>query len=102
MKPPGNNWIALIFGFMAFGMALVVFSMSRNDPGLRMAALVAATSTGAGLLAVSSTLLTGKDLTKPPSDMPPNSSVTQTSTTSVGAPPPDPTQVPPTPPKTGV
>ncbi len=96
MKPPGNNWIALIFGFMAFAVSLYVFAMSRNDPGLRMAALVAATSTGAGLLAVSSTLLTGKDVTKP-SDLPPNSTATDTSTIKVG---PDPTQ-PVTPAKEG-
>ena len=92
MKPPGNNWIALIFGFMAFAVSLYVFAMSRNDPGLRMAALVAATSTGAGLLAVSSTLLTGKDVTKP-ADMPPNSSITTTS--QVGPTHVDPTPVPP-------
>jgi hypothetical protein len=97
MKTPNNNWIALIFGLLSTAVALYIFAMSRSDPGLRMAALVAATSTGAGLLAVCSTLLTGKDLTKPPSDMPPNSTATQTSTVQVGPVPP-----PVEPPKEGV
>lgn len=83
MKTPGNNAIALIFGLLSAGVSLYIFAMSRNDPGLRMAALVAATSTGAGLLAVCSTLLTGKDVTKP-ADMPPNSTQTVTTTAQVG------------------
>ena len=90
MKTPNNNWIALIFGLLSTGVALYIFAMSRSDPGLRMAALVAATSTGAGLLAVCSTLLTGKDVTKTPNDMPPNSTATQTSTVQVGPQPPTP------------
>jgi hypothetical protein len=90
MKTPSNNIIALIFGFLSCAVSIYVFAMSRNDPGLRMAALVAATSTGAGLLAVCSTLLTGKDLTKqPPSDLPPNTTTTDTSTVKVGPNPPE-------------
>ena len=97
MKTPSNNMISLIFGLLSTAVSLYIFAMSRNDPGLRMAALVAASSTGAGLLAVCSTLLTGKDLTKtPPTDLPPNSSATQSSTVQVGPAAP----VPSTPPVT--
>ena len=93
MKTPTNNTIALIFGLLSTGVSLYIFAMSRSDPGLRMAALVAASSTGAGLLAVCSTLLTGKDVTNtPPSDLPPNSTSTQSSTVEVGPAPPNPTQ----------
>lgn len=100
MKTPGNNMIALIFGLLSTAVALYIFAMSRNDAGLRMAALVAATSTGAGLLAVCSTLLTGKDLTKPHdvNDLPPNTTTVDTSTSTVKVGPADPTQAPP---KTG-
>jgi hypothetical protein len=53
---------------------------------LRIAALVAGTGAVASLLAIASTLLTGKDVTKPrdPADMPPNSTTTDTSTVKTG------------------
>ena len=83
MKPPSNNTIALVLGILSFALSLTVFFMSRNDPGLRMAALVAATSTGAGLLAICSTLLTGKDVTTSAKDLPPGATqVTQVPPTS--------------------
>lgn len=93
MKTPSNNMIALLLGALSFAIAIYVFAMSRNDPGLRMAALVAATSTGAGLLAICSTLLTGKDVTKA-ADLPPNTTAVDTSTIKTGpaAPSVDPTE----------
>lgn len=81
MKAPSNNAIALIAMILAVGLTAYIFAASRNDPGLRMAALVAGTSAGAALLAIASTMLTGKDLTRPdPSQLPPGSISSQTST----------------------
>jgi hypothetical protein len=78
VKTPSNNIIALIFGLLSVAVALIIFAWSRQDPGLRMAALVSASNIAASVLAISSTLLTGKDLTqKEPPD----------NTTSVVAPP---------------
>lgn len=82
MKPLSNNLIAFVFGIVSVAFTAYIFLASRNDPGLRMAALVSATSTASSLLAIASTLLTGKDLTQPTKDLPPG-------TTQV-------TQVPPT------
>lgn len=78
MKGLSNNWIAFIFGIVSVAFTAYVFLASRNDPGLRMAALVSATSTASSLLAIASTLLTGKDLTQNGKDLPPGSTqVTQ-------------------------
>lgn len=87
MKVPSNQLIAFVFGLVSVAFTAYIFLASRNDPGLRMAALVSATGTSASLLAIASTLLTGKDVTQkdnghPPATIPP---VTPT----------DPTQVPP-------
>lgn len=78
MKTPSNNMIAFIFGIVSVGFTAYIFLASRNDPGLRMAALVSATSTASSLLAIASTLLTGKDLTQNGKDLPPGATqVTQ-------------------------
>jgi hypothetical protein len=80
---PNNNIIALVCIVLGVLITAYIFAASRSDPGLRMAALVAATSIGSSLIAISSTLLTGKDLTKgarDPSDLPPGSVVTDAST----------------------
>lgn len=72
MKAPPNNLIAFIFGIVSVAFTAYIFLASRNDPGLRMAALVSATSTASSLLAIASTLLTGKDLTqRDPPQVPP-------------------------------
>lgn len=71
MKTPGNNTIALILALVGGALTVYIFAASRNDPGLRMAALVAATGAASSLMAVASTLLTGKDLTKHDDNQPP-------------------------------
>lgn len=96
MKSPEQNTIALISLVIATGLMIYLFAASRLDPSLRIAALVAGTGLVATLSAIASTILTGKDLSKrDPSDLPPNSTATDTSTVKVG--PTDPTQT-----KTGV
>lgn len=70
-KGISNNLIAFVFGILAVIFTAYIFLASRNDPGLRMAALVSATGTAASLLAIASTLLTGKDLTQNSKDLPP-------------------------------
>lgn len=87
MKPLTNNLIAFIFGIAGAAFSAYIFLASRGDPGLRMAALVSATASAASLLTIASTLLTGKDVTKP-ADLPPNSTSVDTSTIKVGPEPP--------------
>jgi hypothetical protein len=91
MKTPSNNAIALIILLVATALMAFLFAESRNDPSLRIAALVSGTGLVSALAAIASTILTGKDLTKghDPADMPPNSSSTDTSTVNVG---PNPTK----------
>jgi hypothetical protein len=86
MKPLGTNVIALLALFFAVALMVYLFAGSRNDPSLRIAALVAGTGLVSSLAAIASTILTGKDVTKPrdPSDMPPNSTATDTSIVKVG------------------
>lgn len=64
MKTPDQNFIALITLFVATGLMVFLFAESRNDPSLRIAALVAGTGLVSSLAAIASTILTGKDLTK--------------------------------------
>lgn len=85
MKTPPNNLIAFIFGIVSVAFTAYIFLASRNDPGLRMAALVSATSTASSLLAIASTLLTGKDVTQKDSG---TTQVTQISPTTVTVDPP--------------
>ena len=67
--------VVLVMVICCVGLTVYVFAASRADPGLRMAALVAATGISSALMATASTLLTGKDLTRhpDPADLPPNS-----------------------------
>ena len=91
MRSPEQNTIALISLIIATGLMIYLFAASRLDPSLRIAALVAGTGLVATLSAIASTILTGKDLSKrDPADLPPNSSVVDTSTVKVGS--TDPTQ----------
>lgn len=86
MKTPGNGAIALISLAFAVGLMVFLFAESRNDPSLRIAALVAGTGLVSALGAIASTILTGKDVTKPdPADLPPGS--VQQQTTTVQTPP---------------
>ena len=70
----------------AIGLMVFLFAESRNDPSLRIAALVAGTGLVSALIAIASTMLTGKDVTKPrnPADMPPNTTTTDVSTVKTG------------------
>src|ERR1700678_4356731 len=83
---PSTNTIALLALIGAILLMVYLFAGSRNDPSLRIAALVAGTGLVSSLAAIASTILTGKDVTKPrdPADMPPNSTATDTSTVNVG------------------
>jgi hypothetical protein len=88
---PSNGLIAVICITCCVGLTVFIFSESRNDPGLRMAALVSSTSVAAALIAIASTLLVGKDVTHPdPADLPPGSTATDMSSTTVKIPPTDP------------
>jgi hypothetical protein len=84
---PSNNTIALLALIAAVGLMAYLFAESRNDPSLRIAALVAGTGLVSAMAAIASTILTGKDVTKPrdPNDMPPNTVTTDTSTVKVGS-----------------
>lgn len=85
VRTPEQNMIALLSLFMALGLMIFLFAASRNDPSLRIAALVAGTGLVATLAAIASTILTGKDLSKrDPAELPPNSTATDTSTVKVG------------------
>lgn len=76
---------------MAVALMAYLFAESRNDPSLRIAALVAGTGLVSALAAIASTILTGKDLTKhDPNDLPPNTTTTDTQVVKVGPVPPDP------------
>lgn len=81
-----TNTIALLALFFAVALMVYLFAGSRNDPSLRIAALVAGTGLVSSLAAIASTILTGKDVTKPrdPGDLPPNTTTTDTSTINVG------------------
>lgn len=86
MKTPANGTIALVCLVLAVALMLFLFGESRNDPSLRIAALVAGTGLVSALSAIASTMLTGKDVTKPdPADLPPGS--VQQQTTTVQTPP---------------
>lgn len=86
MKTPANGTIALTCLVLAVLLMVFLFSESRNDPSLRIAALVAGTGLVSALGAIASTMLTGKDLTKTDaSDLPPGS--VQQQTTTVQTPP---------------
>lgn len=73
----------IILVCITFGSAIsaYIFAASRNDPGLRMAALVSSSNLATALVAIASTMLTGKDLTKrDPEDLPPGTLQTTSET----------------------
>jgi hypothetical protein len=57
------NFISVLCLVQSFALAIFLFSWSRNDPSLRIAAFVSVSGLINTLTAVASTLLTGKDLT---------------------------------------
>lgn len=84
MKTPSQNIIAVLALVMAVGLMIYLFAASRHDPSLRIAALVAGTGLVASLGSIASTLLTGKDVTaKAASELPPNSTMTASTSTTV-------------------
>jgi len=86
VKTLGTNTIAFLILIGAIVLMVYLFAGSRTDPSLRIAALVAGTGLVSALAAIASTILTGKDVTKPrdPADMPPNTTTVDTSTVKVG------------------
>ena len=86
MKTLSPNAIALTIIMSAAALTVFLFAESRNDPSLRIAALVSGTATVSALLAIGSTMLIGKDVTRPrdPADLPPNTTTSDTSTIKVG------------------
>jgi hypothetical protein len=82
---PSNNLIALACIVFCVGLTVFIFAESRTDPGLRMAALVSSTSVAAALIAIASTMLTGKDVTKSPdpNDVPPGTVIKDSTTTQI-------------------
>lgn len=82
MKSPSNQFVAILCILAGVGLAVYIFAASRNDPGLRMAALVCATGAVTTVLAIGSLTITGKDLAHPvPPDVPPGSAATTSTTT---------------------
>lgn len=71
--PKATFWICIACVFLSTSLTVYIFAASRQDPGLRMAALVGASNIATALMATASTLLTGKDLTNrhDPADLPP-------------------------------
>ena len=91
MKPQNN--IALYCIILAVVLMVFLFAESRNDPSLRIAALVAGTGLVSTLAAIASTILTGKDLSRhDASDLPPGTTLKETTSSAVEThtPPPDP------------
>ena len=80
------NFIPLFCLACAVLLAVFLFAESRQDPSLRIAALVAGTGLVNTLAAIASTMLTGKDLSHPVSDLPPGSKVNSAQQTSVTIP----------------
>ena len=64
-------------------LEVFLFAESRNDPSLRIAALVSGTTLVGTLAAIASTMLTGKDVSQKVSDLPPNSTMRTTEDTTV-------------------
>lgn len=82
------NGIALAALLLAVFLMIFLFAESRSDPSLRIAALVAGTGLVSSLASISSTLLTGKDVTaKTATDLPPNSTLSTTTTVNTKTPP---------------
>lgn len=74
--------VGLILIFLVSVLAVLLFIASRQDPSLRIAALVSVTGVITGILAIASTLMIGKDVTHPtPPDVPPGSAATTTTST---------------------
>jgi len=87
-----NNLKPVVMGFIlvfeASIMAVALFIASRQDSSLRIAALVCVTTLVTNVVAIASTLLIGKDITHR-DDLPPNTSVKQTTEVTSTAPAPD-------------
>jgi hypothetical protein len=71
------NYIPSLCLISAVLLSVFLFSASRNDPSLRIAALVSGTGLVNTLAAIASTMLTGRDVSRT-SDLPPGSTQTKT------------------------
>ena len=78
--------VALVCLIMAVGLDCYLFAESRNDPALRIAALVSGTNLVAALAAIASTMLTGKDLMHPEPVPPGTTSTVQVTQTTPATP----------------
>lgn len=83
---PSNNTIATVCIVLGAALTVFIFQESRNDPGLRMAALVFASNVATAIVAISSLLLTGKDTTGN-KEVPAGGNQTDISMTTTQAPP---------------
>lgn len=90
---PKQNTVAAICLLLATGLMVYLFAASRTDPSLRIAALVAGTGLVASLGSIASTLLTGKDVTKP-EPPPTGGTVETTQSTKINVPPTPPPPAP--------
>lgn len=83
-------WIVVSCIVLSTGITVYIFASAKADPGLRYAALLGASNIATAMLAIASTLLTGKDLTnrKDANDYPPGSVVS--SSEQVATPPVNP------------
>ena len=80
------NFIPLFCLACAVLLAVFLFAESRQDPSLRIAALVAGTGLVNTLAAIASTMLTGKDLSHPVSDLPPGTKVSSVEQSTIQTP----------------
>jgi hypothetical protein len=85
MKPVTMGFILT---FLASLLAVALFIASRQDSSLRIAALVCVTGLVTNVVSIASTLLIGKDVTHR-DDLPPNTSVKQTTEVTSTPTPPD-------------
>jgi hypothetical protein len=93
MKPPTNQFVAMVSILLSCAMVFGAFWLSRYDHDLKLMSLQAVLTTGGTLLGIAGTLLVGvqayKSLTgtDTPSDLPPGSSVSASTQSTVQIPP---------------
>lgn len=93
MKAPTNQAVAILAIILSCSMVFGAFFLSRGDHDLKLMSLQAVLTTGGTLLGIAGTLLVGvqayKSLTgtDTPSDLPPGSTVSASTQSSVQIPP---------------
>lgn len=76
-----TNFVPILCLVAAFLLAIFILGETRNDPALRIAALICVTSLVSTFTAIASTMLIGKDVSYH-SDQPGSSSHTESTSTS--------------------